>query len=118
MPAPAISVCVVGSRRGPLARCLTSLLAQEDPPTFELLVSLDDDAALATTVRHSFPDARICHASGLHPGAARNDLVQRATGDLLLFIDDDVITHPGLLARAARLVYDYFSVIGRPQCAT
>ncbi|MGI8558381.1 MAG: glycosyltransferase [Solirubrobacteraceae bacterium] len=116
MLAPAISVCVVGSRRAELAKCLDSLRAQECPPSFELLVSLDDDPALVTTVRRSFPDARLCHASGLHPGAARNDLVQRATGDLLLFIDDDVIAHPGLLARAARLAQQHpeISVFGGP----
>lgn len=94
---------------------MVSLLAQEGPPTFELLVSLDDPA-LATMVRRSFPDARLCHACGLYPGAARNDLVHEATGDLLLFMDDDVIADPHLLRRAAQLAKQHpeISVFGGP----
>lgn len=117
MPAPVISICVVASRQPMLDDCLVSLYAQEDPPDFELLVSIGDDPAMAAAVRRRFPDVRICQVSGSqYPGAARNDLVQRAAGELLLFVDDDVIAHPRLLRRLADLARDRpeASVFGGP----
>ena len=117
MPAPVISICVVASRQPMLDDCLLSLHAQEDPPDFELLVSIGDDPEMAAAVRRGFPDVRICHVSGSqYPGAARNELVQRATGELLLFIDDDVIAHPSLLRRVAELAREHpeTSVFGGP----
>ncbi len=100
-----------------LEDCLLSLRAQENPPDFELLVSIGDDPAIAAAVRRRFPEVSICHASGAqYPGAARNDLLQRATGDLLLFVDDDVIAHPSLLRRVVDEARDHpeASVFGGP----
>lgn len=116
MPTPAISVCIVGSRRDPLDACLASLLAQEAVPDFELLVSIDRDPAMAAAVRERFPQARVCHGDGLLPGAARNDLVERATGELLLFIDDDVTTHRRLLRNIVELAAEHpeATVFGGP----
>lgn len=116
MPAPAISVCVVASRKPALEDCLLSLLAQKDPPEFELLVSIAGDPDIAAAVRRAFPDARLCHRSGLSPGAARNDLVARAAGELLLFVDDDVITDPRLMRRLVELADEHpeASVFGGP----
>jgi len=53
---------------------------------------------------------------GAHVGAARNVLIRKATGDLLLFLDDDIVAHPGLLRRLARLAEDHpdTAVFGGP----
>ncbi|MGI8557384.1 MAG: hypothetical protein ACR2ND_03575 [Solirubrobacteraceae bacterium] len=77
MLAPAISVCVVGARRDALDACLLSLLAQEDAPEVELLVSVDRSCedAVAAVARARFPQARLCVATGLLPGASRNELL-------------------------------------------
>ena len=50
------------------------------------------------------------------PGAARNPLVQSARGELLLFLDDDVVPPPELLANLARVArqYPFVSVFGGP----
>ncbi|MGI8777159.1 MAG: glycosyltransferase, partial [Acidimicrobiales bacterium] len=103
--APAVSVCIVTARRPVLLdACLASLQAQASPPTFELLVCCNGDAAAADIVRARFPDAIVGVAEPTSPAAARNFLVRRARGGLLLFLDDDVVAHPELLCRLVGLV--------------
>jgi len=103
-PAPAISVCVVTAWRPALLdACLASLKAQSAPPPFELLVCCNGDAAAADIVRAHFPAAIIGVADPTSPAGARNFLVRRACGGLLLFLDDDVVARPDLLCRLARL---------------
>jgi glycosyltransferase involved in cell wall biosynthesis len=82
---------------------LVDLAAQEGAPPFELLVCSDGDAGVRATVLARFPDAQVCEVRRALPGAARNLLVERARGDLLLFLDDDIRFEPELLARYARL---------------
>lgn len=101
---PRISVCIVTARRTPLLdACLASLVAQRQPPPFEVLVCSDGDADVAVAVHRRFPAARVCHVASALPGAARNLLIERAEGALLLFLDDDVTVDDDLLARLDRL---------------
>ena len=101
---PSISICIVTGRRDAvLDACLASLGEQRDAPPWELLVCAEGDPAVVDAVRRRFPDASICYVERALPGAARNLLVERATGDLLLFLDDDVTVDPGLLDRLRRL---------------
>jgi glycosyltransferase involved in cell wall biosynthesis len=100
--APLVSVCIVtGRRRRLLEVCLESLSAQVDAPPFELLVCADADHDVAAAVHAWFPDARVALVDKSLPGAARNLLVERARGELLLFLDDDVLFEPHLLRRLA-----------------
>ena len=101
---PSLSVCIVTGRRiGVLSDCLASLQLQENAPPFELLVAADADEEVAATVRAYFPDAEVCLVNKSLPGAARNLLVERARGDLLLFLDDDVTVDERLLERLTAL---------------
>lgn len=114
---PLVSVCIVTGRRAALLdACLVSLLAQRDAPEFEVLVCSDGDAGVAGTVHRRFPNARVCHVDRALPGAARNLLVRRARGDVLLFLDDDVTVDPSMLAHLARLAaaYPRVGVFGGP----
>jgi succinoglycan biosynthesis protein ExoA len=100
--APLISVCIATGRRHRLLdACLSSLAEQESPPSFELLVAADADADVAVSVRAWFPDASIVEAPRALPGALRNALIQRAQGEWLLFLDDDVTIDRHLLRRVA-----------------
>jgi glycosyltransferase involved in cell wall biosynthesis len=95
---PSISICIVTGRRDAvLDACLASLQAQEGAPSWELLVCAEGDPAVRAAVARRFPDATICYVDRANPGAARNLLVDRAQGDLLLFLDDDVTVDPHLL---------------------
>jgi glycosyltransferase involved in cell wall biosynthesis len=92
------------NRRGYLPALLTSLAAQAHPgDRWELILvddgSTDDTQAYLATTR----DPRPAHTTVLHqaqsgPAAARNTGVARAQGRAVLFLDDDMIAGPGLIA--------------------
>lgn len=114
---PLVSVCIVTGRRARLLdACLESLGRQVDAPPFELLVCADADHDVAATVHARFPDARVALVDKSLPGAARNLLIEEARGDLLLFLDDDVVFEPHLLRRLAELAEAHpdASVFGGP----
>ena len=116
-PDPLVSVCIVSGRRGALLRaCLVSLQAQEDAPPFELLVCADADSGVASMVKEYFPEADIVHVSKTLPGAARNELIPRANGEILFFLDDDIIAPPRLLRRLVELMHGHpeVGVFGGP----
>ena len=101
---PRISVCIVTGRRIPLLRrALASVVDQLDPPSYEVLVCSDGDADVADAVHDLLPDACVGFVRSALPGAARNLIVQRARGDLLLFLDDDAELRPDALQRLDRL---------------
>ena len=101
---PRISVCIVTGRRIPmLHECLASVRAQVGAPGFEVLVVSDGDADVADAVRQHFPAARVGFVDSALPGAARNLLIERARGELLLFLDDDAALRPDALRRLDQL---------------
>lgn len=102
MTSPLISVCIVTAGRPALLdSCLASLQAQVDPPPFELLVCCDGDNNGPVVVFNRFPGATVGVTEPALPGAARNLLIARAEGELLLFLDDDVVADAHLLRRLA-----------------
>jgi glycosyltransferase involved in cell wall biosynthesis len=105
---PVISICMT-SRHRPrqLEACLVSLQAQVEAPAFELLVCANGDHDVGETVLARFPDALIVTIERDHPGAARNALLEHARGDLLLFLDDDIVADPHLLGRLAGLAREH-----------
>ncbi|MEA2462042.1 MAG: hypothetical protein QOH90_2219 [Actinomycetota bacterium] len=114
---PAISVCIVTARRSPhLRRCLASLKAQVEAPPWELLVSANGDSAVADEVLATFPKAVVRFTPRANPGNARNLVVPLATGELILFLDDDIVAEPHLLSRLHRLsqAHPEVSVFGGP----
>ncbi len=117
MAQPHISVCILaGHGSAALDACLSSLEAQLSPPSFEVLVGGSPSLETIDIVHARFPGAQVCDTSGRLPGAARNPLIARATGDLLLFLDDDVTAPPDLLGQLAATAarYPEASVFGGP----
>lgn len=99
--APRVSVVIpTFNRRDRLRRVLAALAAQDVDESFEVIVVSDgstdgtdddlraDDVALPVT-------AVLQHNRG--PAAARNAGVAKARGELIVFIDDDVVPEPSLL---------------------
>lgn len=114
---PVISVCIVTRRRAAqLDACLVSLQDQAAPPPYELLVCSDGDGEVAAQVHGRFPEATVIEVSRAFPGVSRNLLTQRASGDWLLFLDDDVTLDPALLRRLAELArqHPHVGVLGGP----
>jgi GT2 family glycosyltransferase len=101
---PAISICIV-SRHRPreLDACLESLQQQISAPTYEVLVSGNGDPGAVDTVLRRFPEAIVVIGERDHPGAARNRVIEHASGEILLFLDDDVVADPHLLWRLTDL---------------
>ena len=102
MSPPEISICILaGQGLETLEACLESLAAQLSPPSFELLVGGHPTPEGVAMVHRRFPDAQVGDTGRRLPGAARNPLIERARGELLLFLDDDVTVPPELLRRLA-----------------
>lgn len=117
MTGPVVSVCILSAgRTRQLDACLSSLVAQESAPESELLVCANDDDGAETVVRRHFPEATVIQTSRSRLGAARNRLIAEASGDLLLFLDDDVIVPPLMLHRLVELARNHpeVSVFGGP----
>ena len=100
---PRISVCIVASRPILLDRCLASLQRQLDAPQFEVLVSFEHERQVASVTIGRFADAQVSEVKDVLPAAARNVLVRRAGGELLLFLDDDAVVPPRFLRDIADL---------------
>jgi len=94
--APLVSILIgTRDRLEPLMRCLQSVRNQQ-LNDFEVLI-LDDcsqQVDVARQVRQQLDDARIvCFRSARQLGVAggRNYLIQRARGEILVFLDDDAV---------------------------
>lgn len=94
------------NRAKSLERCLKSLGAQEGPPKFEAIViddaSTDGTAEMLAGYEAGFPLKLVRVARNGGPAAARNRGLSAAEGDYVLFLDDDVVAVPSLLARHAK----------------
>jgi len=94
-------VIATKDRAALLAAALASLRAQEGAPEFELVV-VDNGSSDAT------PDVARAHGAVYafvaepNRGKARNAGIARATGDAIVFVDDDVVTPPHFLAAHAK----------------
>jgi glycosyltransferase involved in cell wall biosynthesis len=104
-PAPLVSVIVPTYRRPEaLGRCLDALGAQTVPRADFEVVVVDDSPPGERLAAHDVrvpPGMRVRRLESGSRGAAaaRNAGAAAAAGALLLFLDDDLVPAPGLLAR-------------------
>lgn len=101
MTGPSTSVVIPTYNRAErLVRVLTSIEAQTDCQPFEVVVvsdgSTDDTDAVLATLEIDVP-LRVFSQPNQGPASARNRGVREAHGDLIVFIDDDVVAGPGLV---------------------
>ena len=103
---PTVSVIVpTRNRRSSLTRLLQKLAEQpDDSGPCEVIVvddgSTDDTVASISHTRWPVP-VRVVQQDGSGAAVARNSGARIATGDVLLFLDDDVEPEPGLIAAHA-----------------
>ncbi|HEX5410625.1 MAG TPA: glycosyltransferase [Terriglobia bacterium] len=96
-PFASIILCTSG-RRATLARCLAELTAQAQRYlSCEVIVVLNgrEDTAFAQTVSRF--SVRLLNEPRRGVSLARNHAVQQSKGDILIFVDDDVLVSPGWL---------------------
>ena len=104
MSTPFVSVVVPTAKRvGVLADCLESLVAQDHPGEYEVIVVENgpDPSAEATVAAHSGgdrPTVRYLYRPEPDANGARNEGIRAARGDVICLVDDDVIAPPAWLA--------------------
>ena len=100
-PLPCSVVVTTWKRPVLLGNTLTSLLGQSYPH-FEIVVVCDGEDADVRAIADGFETEKSIHWV-FHPvnrglPAARNTGAREASGDIVLFLDDDVVADPDLLA--------------------
>jgi glycosyltransferase involved in cell wall biosynthesis len=100
---PALSVVIATYNRGPiLEKCLQALLSQTLPAdAYELVVvddgSTDDTAERVARLRTEAPAWRYHHQPNAGRSRARNVGVALARGEIVVFVDSDVVVVPTFL---------------------
>jgi GT2 family glycosyltransferase len=102
LPSVSVIVPTIG-RPDALRRCLDALAPQSPGASVEVIVVDDSpDGRAALTVsgpRHGDGAIRVEKTGGAGAAAARNAGVEAAGGDVLLFLDDDLVPSHDLVAR-------------------
>ncbi len=97
MQAMTASVIVVSRHRASaLVRCVTAL-AQQDHPTFEVIVVADPEGIAAVNLLDLGVKAVVFDEANI--AAARNIGLAQAAGEVVAFIDDDAVAEPTWLSR-------------------
>lgn len=101
-----ISVVIATRDRAPfLDRALASLAVQRGAPAFDVVVadngSADDTAGVVSRHSSEFPLQRV-YVPQPNRAAARNHGVTASRGEVVAFVDDDVVLPEGFLAAHAR----------------
>src|SRR3954467_8238355 len=102
MPAPASVVVPTRDRPAYVGVALDSVLPQARALGAEVLVVLDGPDAESAAVASQRGARTISHAHSRGLNAARNTGIAETSGDLVVFVDDDVEVRPGWLEALAR----------------
>jgi GT2 family glycosyltransferase len=112
-----ISVIIPTVGRHSIRATLTALAAQSEPPPFEVIIAVDGPAG--PDVRDVTMPAQcrgvhvICLGTRQGVSVARNTATEKAEGQLLGFLDDDVLPDPGWLNAVTRNLEAFDAVAGR-----
>ena len=100
---PTVSVVIVtAGRRQCLPNCIASLRGQTYRP-LELVVVVGPSKDGSYAYASSLTDAKVTRVDRLNVSFARNTGVRLASGDIIAFIDDDVIATPTWLEELVRV---------------
>ena len=113
MPSPhkplrASIVIPVRNDSGPLETCLAAIASQADRGGFEVVI-VDDGSRVAVSPdrwRNHVPDIRVVRQERLGVAAARNRGIEEAMGEIIVFVDSDVMVGPDFLTRVMRAADD------------
>lgn len=105
-PAPRVSV-IIPVRNDPdrLKRCLDAITASSYRD-FEIIVADDDSTDETPEIAESACARVVRMERNVGSAAARNAAVEQAVGEIVLFVDADVLVHPNTLEVAVRSLDD------------
>lgn len=114
---PAASLIVTSYNRKSSLDRLCATLAQigRGAPEFELVITLDGATDGSLELLHRWSETlplRVLAQARRGPAAGRNSAIAAATGEILIFLDDDVIPLPGMIDRHIAAHRDDPSVVG------
>lgn len=89
-----------------LRRCLSNISAAQ-PPADELIVVVDGGDPRARELAAEFGAKVVTTAVRSGPGVARNQAAESARGDVLFFIDSDVLIPPDAVGRVTRAFVEF-----------
>lgn len=99
--AASVVICVYTEKRWDDIVAAVDSVATQDVPAAETLVIVDHNAALLSRAQQAFGPRGVrvlpnAHAQGL--SGARNTAIAEASGNVIVFLDDDAAARPGWLA--------------------
>ncbi|MEJ2890755.1 glycosyltransferase family 2 protein [Actinomycetospora aeridis] len=99
-PAVSVVICAYTERRWPDLVAAVASIREQDRPAAEILLVVDHNPSLAARARVVLSDVAVRESPrrrGL--SGARNTALDHATGDIVVFIDDDACARPDWLAQ-------------------
>jgi GT2 family glycosyltransferase len=107
-----VVVCVYTEKRQPQIRAALDSIARQTMPPWQVIVVADHNPALCDRLTAEYPDVEVISNKferGL--SGARNTGIEDATGDVVVFLDDDARAQPQWL-ETLLASYDDESVLG------
>lgn len=103
-PRPALTVVVMGYRnQETIGEALTSLVEQDSPEPFEVVVVTSGGDRSAAVACETVPEIQVVDSpTRLMPGGARNAGVSIARGEIVAFLAADCLAEPGWVAARLR----------------
>ena len=118
--APLTVIIPTHKRLGDLGKCLASIVTPDLPANAEMVVVCNGSDPETESFLDQFaarePRLIVMRLEQQQPGAARNAALDRAHGEIIFFLDDDVTVTPGFFSRAMRLFAERpeLDVLGGP----
>jgi O-antigen biosynthesis protein len=106
-PRVSVIVCAYTWQRWDVLRESIASIAAQTQPALETILVIDHNPELLATARQTFAGVEILANAGPHGiSAARNTGVERASGEILAFLDDDAIADENWLEELTRAYRD------------
>jgi len=96
-----LSVIIPTHNRADILELCLNKITQQQGVDFEVIVVDDGSEDHTEKVVKSFKNVIYIRQKASHQGVARNNGAKKATGDVLVFIGDDILAEPGFLMRHA-----------------
>jgi glycosyltransferase involved in cell wall biosynthesis len=119
-PAQRVSICIPAHNPSNLRRVLDALALQTYPSALMEVIIADDgsDPPITATGNYPFPVSvvRLERALAFGAGRGRNAAARAASGDLLMFLDADIVPERQVVASYARWFIDRSDVMAMGLC--